>query len=484
MSSVLNRLLLVSLCLLAGCAYNLAIDGTTSTEPDASVLDPRRLPFPKGTTLPDVPKGPRDVAEACTTSDGQRVCVLEGTYTGTQYLTANTTWLLKGLVHVGEDRNLVEDPETPNQPGVLVIEPGATVQGDYQTQGALVIHRSSQIYALGTKERPIVFTSSRLPSQRKPGDWGGLFVSGQARISDCGSGTPTCQSVSPRGFYGGTNNDDNSGVLQYVRVEFAGRPPTDVSRDNGLVLQGVGRGTQLSHVHIHQSLQAGLTLLGGTASWKYVVVTGAKTSHLHWRFGWRGAGQFLIIEAEPGTNAMGIDGQNNPGLPNESPRSQPTLSNVTVLGPSDASNSRWGVALRYGTGANLANMVVQGWQDACVTLGQSETFAHAWNNDALSGSLTLSHSVLSCGAVTQEPELFDGESVPFSVKQFVETLNPGNRLDVPQLQTVGARWVPKPNANVLSGARFVGPHEASFFQRVSFVGAVGSEDWTASWVRR
>lgn len=468
----------------SSCAYRANIEGDDTKVPLPKETDLTKLPLPKDLSIPMVPKGSKDVNDTCKRRGALIVCTLEGTYKGTQVLTSDRVWLLRGLVHVGEDKNFVTEPQIPELSGVLVIEPGTTIWGEKSSNGRLVIHGNSRIYAVGQPKKPIVFTSSMEEGKRKAGDWGGLYLSGLATISDCGSGQDTCQSISPQGFYGGPNDDDDSGLLQYVRIEFAGRPATEFSKHNGLVLQGVGRKTRVSHVQIHQSLQSGLTLLGGTVNWKYVLSTGVGRSHLYWRFGWRGKGQFFVAQSMANNESIGINGQNNPGLLNEAPRSQPTLSNVTLLG-GRSTKSKQGVLLHQGTAGHLANMVAAGWSQSCVMLDQIETLQHAWAQNNLSGTLTLSHSVFFCNKTTAEPELLGGETAPFSVKDFVERLNPGNSLKAPKFSKATEEgkeaWKPLPDSPLQGGAVWKGPHADDFFQKVSFVGAVGTEDWTKGW---
>jgi hypothetical protein len=158
-----------------------------------------------------------------------------GTVDVTQDITANTTWTndktytLKGFIHVGNG-------------ATLTIQPGTKIMGDFNTLGSsLFILRGAKINAVGTADAPIVFTSSRAVGQRQPGDWGGLIIIGNARINRSGTvqveGTGTVTGSTsgtnyPVNYSGGSADDDNSGTLSYVRVEFAGfvpRPHLNVS---------------------------------------------------------------------------------------------------------------------------------------------------------------------------------------------------------------------------------------------------------------
>ena len=110
-------------------------------------------------------------------------------------LTYPNTYTLKGFVYVPD--------------GVtLTIEPGVVIKGDKATQGTLIVERGGKIMAQGTADRPIVFTSSQAPGQRKPGDWGGIILLGKAPNN---LGEQTIEG-GVRSKHGGNDPADNSGV--------------------------------------------------------------------------------------------------------------------------------------------------------------------------------------------------------------------------------------------------------------------------------
>ena len=134
--------------------------------------------------------------------------ILEGEIIGEKTLDANKVYLLRGFVYV-------YTPDV-NNPSVLTIPAGTVIKGEKATKGALIIEPGSKIIAKGTVDKPIVFTSDQPAGQRNYGDWGGLILCGNARVN---SNRPQIEG-GPRTIYGGTNDEDNSGTLQYVRIEF------------------------------------------------------------------------------------------------------------------------------------------------------------------------------------------------------------------------------------------------------------------------
>lgn len=147
----------------------------------------------------------------------------------------------------------------------LIIEPGTIIMGDFKTKGSLTISNGSTIIAHGKKTDPIVFTSSR--SVKKPGDWGGLFILGNAptnKVSDAvlnyGLKAINAQDIS----YGGDQIESNSGILNYVRIEYAGKRTKNYGYFSGLTLAGVGNETTLENVMISFCDGNSFNILGGS----------------------------------------------------------------------------------------------------------------------------------------------------------------------------------------------------------------------------
>ena len=162
---------------------------------------------------------------------------LEGSINENVSLPKGTYWL-KGYVYV-------------NNRATLTFAPGSIIKSDSISKGALIIERNAKLYAEGTATEPIVFTTGKSVSTRKPGDWGGIVLLGNA---------PTNRTTEPvieggiNANYGGNIANDNSGSLKFVRIEFAGIAADPGSEINGLTLGGVGRGTTLENIQVSYGL--------------------------------------------------------------------------------------------------------------------------------------------------------------------------------------------------------------------------------------
>ena len=198
---------------------------------------------------------------------------IEGTITGNRTFVAETTYVLRGFVQVASGAE-------------LRINPGTKIVGDTTQAGSsLWVLRGGRLMAEGTADRPIVFTSQRAPGNRKPGDWGGIVMIGNAWINrNVTSALTEGPSSAAQNYAGGTNDDDSSGSLKYVRIEFAGY---DISGGQGqelnsLSMYAVGRGTKLQYMQVHAGLDDGFEWFGGTVDGQYLVSSAAGDDHFDW----------------------------------------------------------------------------------------------------------------------------------------------------------------------------------------------------------
>lgn len=338
-----------------------ATPGTTTTPPP-----PTDTPPPSTTTrFDDVPL----IAATCEGVAPDVVCYLSGAYTAPeQRLSADITWVLLGAVFIGDDVN----------ESLLAIDPGTTIVGDSESGGFLVIRRGSQIFAMGTAEDPIVFTSEYAPEARHRADWGGLVINGRAPVNLCETAGAVCEAFGDggSGLYGGDDPDDSSGELHYVRTEYAGQAVIPDDELPGFLFQGVGRGTVVDHIQAHLSGDDGVDLYGGTVDLKYVVVTGALDDALDWQLGWSGRAQFGILQGYVDVGNNGIEADSSEAEPDASPRSSPTLAHFTIVGDTANPSADNGVLLRRGTGGLFYSVAIQGWE-RCFNVADEVTAAQA-----------------------------------------------------------------------------------------------------------
>lgn len=445
---------LAAVALLVGCA------GGTKTVTKTNTLTNTNT---QTNTITDTVTIPGDVQ-----CDGG-LCVVSGTLTEDTTFTADKQWLLRGGVFIGNDVD-----ET-----VLTVEPGTTVYGENSTGGMLVIRRGSRLVAEGTASDPIVFTSSKNPGSRARGDWGGIIVNGRAPINNCADGSGSvCEQFGEggTGFFGGDDADDDSGVFEYLRVEFAGRLISPDNELNGIAFQGVGRSTTIDHVQVHMNADDGVEFFGGTAEWRHLLVTGVGDDSLDWTDGWTGKGQYLVAQQYPDAGDQGIEADNNAEDNDASPRSHPTLANLTLIGSPESAASDFGALLREGTAGEIHSAVFTGFNAACLSMAQAATL-----NQVTAGELLMEASVVDC-ATPFETDDDNGELATADIQDWFAA-GAGNLEAAAELvapyDVTAPDFAPAPGSPLRDGG--VAPSDA-FFDAVTFRGGVDpADDWTAGW---
>ena len=281
-------------------------------------------------------------------------------------ITESTTWR-SGRTYVLDDMVYVTDGAT------LTIERGARVLGE--SGSALVITRSANIQAHGTRTEPIVFTSSRPPGERARGDWGGLVLLGDSPVNDADPHVEGIPGGDPRGDFGGADAAGSCGVLKYSRIEFAGHEIAANIELNGLTLGGCGNATVVRHVQVHMGLDDGIEIFGGSVNLDHIVLTREKDDSLDWDRGWRGNAQFVVIQQEADAGDNGFEADNNVADHDAQPRSEPTIANVTMVGSRSKGASQRAMTLRRGTAGDLRNIIVTGFPAELVDLRDRGTAA-------------------------------------------------------------------------------------------------------------
>ena len=210
----------------------------------------------------------------------------------------------------------------------LTIEPGTVVHA-WGRNAAIIVEPGGRIAAEGTREAPVVMTCSVPVGWRQPGCWSGLRILGRAPVTRLEGVVPGVLPAE-RPAYGGTDTEDSSGVLRYVRVEFAGAGADPEAALPAIGLYGVGSGTVLDHVQAHASLGDGFAFRGGTAVCGHCVAGGSGNAGLSWGRGWRGGASHLYVQQGSG-GSHGLAGGHDENGHDLEPRSLPALSNVTVV---------------------------------------------------------------------------------------------------------------------------------------------------------
>lgn len=443
---------------LDGLSLNMFVGYMTDSSP---LVYSGAIPFSVATPPADTcPVGPA-AGFAPAVPGGKNLCVISGTLTSSVQLTSNFDYVLSGAVFVGGDN--VNN-------AALTIDAGTTIYGE---SGAdfLVITRGSKLHVNGSPDAPVIMTSANDAdaTAETRGQWGGLIINGNAPINGCSVGTALCEAEGEgsTGLYGGNNPDDSSGNLNYLQVKYAGFEITPDNELNGIAFQGVGRGTLVDYVQVHNNTDDGVEFFGGAVNAKHIYLSGIGDDSLDWVLGWNGKMQHVVV-VQTDRGDQGIEADNNSSNRDSLPRSHPTIANMTMIGNA---NTDLGMLLREGTAGNLSNFVVVGFGDGCIDIDHSATFVNAGSSATnLSGNLTMTNSAVDC-AVNFVNAVDDN----FSVATWFNSQAGNAEVDTGMEST----YINSAAVN----ARPAKVQNDPWFDQTDYIGAVKdvASDWTAGW---
>lgn len=305
-----------------------------------------------------------------------KVARVSGSITADATWRARTEYYLEGSVYVENGAR-------------LSIEPGTRIYG--RPGAALVITRGASLHARGTPDAPIVFTGVNPPGTRHPGDWGGVVLLGRAPVNVADAAIEGMPADDPRGRFGGDDPDWSCGVLEYVRIEFAGYEVYANNELNGLTLGGCGANTVVRNVQVHMALDDGVEVFGGSVNLKNVLITRPGDDGLDWDLGWRGQVQFLAVQLDAqGDNAF--EGDNLGADHNAEPRSAPLFHNVTLIGSGQQGASQRAMTLREGTAGRFHNLLISGFPLETIDIRDPVTATLAMQGELFFDELILHDS--------------------------------------------------------------------------------------------
>lgn len=384
-------------------------------------------------------------------------------------------YTLKGYVYVTEGNT-------------ITFAPGCVVVSDITEKGALIIERGAKLIADGRANDPIVFTSGKAIGQRQPGDWGGIILLGKAPTNRPLDPAPVIEGGVGR-KYGGTDPNDDSGILRFVRIEFAGIAAEPGSEINGLTMGGVGSGTIIENVQVSFGNDDAYEFFGGTVNCKNLVALATADDDYDFDFGYTGRIQYAIACRKPdfvdaGDAGNGIECDNDGTGSSATPFTRPQLSNFTFVGPNNATgtapNHNFGNRWRRSTQFVLRNSIMIGWQKAGFSMESDNTLRAYFvdgisefrNNlvHAVAEPYKTSNAALASVAQIQAKAQADG-CITYASGDSVMLTSP--------YYSTTPNFLPRAGSPALTGASFAGMN--AFFTVGTFRGAMGATNWTSGW---
>lgn len=352
--------------------------------------------------------------------------------------------------------------------GILKIEPGVTITAIRdETPDFILVKQGGYIDAQGTADSPIVMTAQIGSAALKDAGWGGIHICGYAHTNK-GTGTKSEIGNAPYGNGTSTEKDnDNSGILKYIRLEYTGFALDEDHEANGLSLYGVGNGTTIEHIAIYKGGDDGIEFFGGSVNLKYAVVIDCEDDSYDWTEGWNGKAQFLVASqlGTTGDKDMGdclMECDNNGDNAVANPVSHPILANLTLIGNNSKEGKR-GIRLRAGTQVEIYNALISGKPD-CISVETNET------ENALKEGTSILKYIASTGG--------------FSSKQGIYTEDLYTAADNHNELTTEFSFTNTFVGTVAGG--FDASSKDAFFTATDYKGAVKSGDaWiNGSWIRK
>ena len=314
---------------------------------------------------------------------GQTI-TLQGRISADTLLRKENTYILKGLVYMVGNKT-------------MTIQAGTTIKGSFSGTdvAALIITRGSKINAVGTPDAPIVFTSAAPNPQS--GDWGGIVLCGKAAVNTSFNGINGLYQVeggvdnaNGDGLAGSGDattptpvNDDNSGTLSYVRIEYAGYAFQPDKEINSLTMACVGRGTTIDHVQTTYAKDDAFEWFGGTVNARYLIAYKTQDDDFDTDNGFSGKIQFGLIIRDSAiadiSTSEAFESDNNPGGTTASPKTSAIFSNITAIGPRKTLDNvgntlfRAGAQIRRNSSISLYNSIIMGWPQGILIDGTTGT---------------------------------------------------------------------------------------------------------------
>lgn len=398
---------------------------------------------------------------------------------------AGETYIIDGKVYV-------------NGGATIFIEEGVTLKGvkkaTPELASALVITRTGRIEATGSAENPIVFTSNEPVATRQSGDWGGVVILGNAPLNRVdqtieGINLPSVPPGVDINYGGGGaglgNPNANSGIMNYVRIEYAGAAVSPNNELNGLTMGGVGRGTFIDFVEVLAGADDAFEWFGGTVNSKHLIAVAPDDDAFDFDFGFSGNIQFAVsvLRNEKPTYSSdpnGIESDNNGTGASDPPRTNPTISNMTVIGFEDSTTagvlgkrSLNGARWRRATSLTVRNSIFMGFPtgvafESALTQADASRFAN---------NIVHGFRVVSSGVALPATNTGILGEVGFS-NETIDLTDPFN-LTFPDFRPT----LTSPAATGANFAGFVGT-PANFFQTTTYRGAFPTgTNWNATWSR-
>jgi hypothetical protein len=413
-----------------------------------------------------------------TIDEGSEVITDNGSGTGTTTWTSNKNYLLDGFVFVNDGQ-------------VLTIEPGTVIRaktGQGENASALIVARGGRIVAAGNSVNPIVFTcegddlDGSVPLFAK-GLWGGLIILGNAPLNNEFNeahieGIPISE---PRGIYGGGNEEDDSGILQYVSIRHGGTNIGSENEINGLTLGGVGSSTTIEYVEVISNKDDGIEFFGGSVNCRNIVSAFNGDDAFDYDLGYHGNGQFWLAIQDPAEGDLLIEGSGGQDPEFGQPFSIPVIYNATLIGRGNNITNRT-VQLNLFAGGHIGNSIMINQHNG-IFIQYKQGFNNCFDQFE-SGNIQMKNNIFWDIAENIAQDIFNvyaetGTNVTAQNEIFSSYFEiAGNVVSNPGIEISSDTYFILPSGNITDN---LAPYPDPWFSKVDFKGAFLYDNWARNW---
>lgn len=389
---------------------------------------------------------------------------LSGNITSNVTLKSDINYVLDGWVYVKSG-------------STITIEPGTIIKGKVDTKASLVIERGAKIMAVGTAAKPIIFTSAKPAGSRAAGDWGGVVLCGNAKINVTGG---TAEIEGGLGaIYGGTDDNDSSGSMQYVRIEFAGYAFMPDKEINGLTFGGVGRGTSIDYIQVSYSNDDSYEWFGGTVNCKHLIAFRGLDDEFDTDFGFSGYVQYIVGLRDPQvadiSKSNGFESDNDGSGSTNIPTTNPRFANVSLFGPLATATTtinplfQASMHIRRKSNLEVYNSVFAGWPKGLLL---ADPKGNGGSGAMVKGCIMSGMTDNYSGDAAGEKSFF--EDVTKANRTIA--LNTDLKIASP-FNLTAPNFLPQTGSPLLTGAVTL----PTGLEATDYIGAFKATDWTSGW---
>jgi len=318
------------------------------------------------------------------------------------YLSNDTTYFLSGNTYVTNG-------------AILTIQEGTIIRCNTDISSSLIITKGAKLIARGLQGQPIVFTSSKSPRARKSGDWGGIVIAGSGTINSPSEvGVMEGDFLPQYALYGGTDEEEMTTIMTYVRIEYAGKKINHSKELNGLSLYALGKESIINNIMISHSADDSFEFFGGRYNVNNLISYKTKDDDFDFTLGYQGEIYNILAIRHPyisdisGSFAIEIDGYDKSAGISNSEVSKVVIKDATLINLSDSSNyqhTNAAISSKNLAKIDFSNSKISGFANVIKFDDSYTTYSRIKESFSLENSIFNIHDINIISSLKETPEV-------------------------------------------------------------------------------